>query len=362
MHGSATHARPTMRPAALGWLSEALSPYAGASIPLAYLALVATEGWVWLPALFFFIGVPALDLVLGKDLGPRRKRPGLAEAAAPVVLVGLYVVTLAVGLSAVAAEADPATLLGHAIGVGTVGAIAFAAMHELVHRRGRGNRLVARAGLLGTAFLHFEIEHLCSHHRFAATPQDTSTARYGESVYRFLFRCIPHGMRFAWRFEAERLRRRGRSGLHPTNRMLWFSGLPVALTVALGIFVGPAAAALYAAQAVIASVTLMTTAYIEHYGLLRPGEAGHPASGASEGHSWDCYLRASNAFTLRVQRHADHHIKPTRPYDQLEVHAGTLELPTGYPLLILAAFVPPVWRHLMHPRLAAARAVAPPEA
>jgi alkane 1-monooxygenase len=62
----------------------------------------------------------------------------------------------------------------------------------------------------------------------------------------------------------------------------------------------------------------------------------------------------NNAALFNMGRHSDHHRRMTRSYEALEPVAAAAELPSGYAGAMLAALVPPLWRHLMDPR---ARAV-----
>jgi alkane 1-monooxygenase len=64
----------------------------------------------------------------------------------------------------------------------------------------------------------------------------------------------------------------------------------------------------------------------------------------------------SIALLFQLQRHADHHANAGRRYQILRHLDGGPQLPAGYPVMILLALVPPLWRRVMDPRVDAARA------
>jgi alkane 1-monooxygenase len=110
---------------------------------------------------------------------------------------------------------------------------------------------------------------------------------------------------------------------------------------------GRAGIVLFSIQALMAVLLLETVNYIEHYGLSRKkGER------VNTSHSWDNDAWLSNAFLFNLQRHADHHAHPERPYEALRPTASSPQLPCGYSALVVLALCPPLWRAVMHPRLA----------
>jgi alkane 1-monooxygenase len=294
-----------------------------------------------IPALLFFVGVPILDLMVGKDrenLQPELLDKPLTTILvfAPILYTLLYIASIVISAWYVSTDAQWLTLAGCIMTMGTVASVGFSASHELIHKKGWWSKFWARAGLLSVAFMHFEIEHLCSHHRHACTEEDTSTGWYGESVYAYLKRSIPKGIVFSWRFEKHRLQRLGLSVWHPRNRMIWYAVLPVVVCTVFFIVFGWAGLLLYVAQATVGSLVLMIVAYIEHYGVLRVTNSNGKLSGA---------------LTFNVQRHADHHMKATKRYPLLQSHDTSIELPAGYQAMIMLALIPPLWRRVMHPLL-----------
>jgi alkane 1-monooxygenase len=112
---------------------------------------------------------------------------------------------------------------------------------------------------------------------------------------------------------------------------------------------------LFFLQAGVAVFMLETTAYIEHYGLLRNKRPDGKYEPMGPSNSWDCYGRFSNYLVFQLQRHADHHSFPSKAFPRLQTSAQAQKLPVGYPLLIGMAMVPPFWRRIMDTRVEAAR-------
>jgi alkane 1-monooxygenase len=56
---------------------------------------------------------------------------------------------------------------------------------------------------------------------------------------------------------------------------------------------------------------------------------------------------------LNLQRHSDHHTNPDKRYQSLRSRPEAPQLPTGYAAMILIAWVPPLWRKVMDPRVLA---------
>jgi hypothetical protein len=83
--------------------------------------------------------------------------------------------------------------------------------------------------------------------------------------------------------------------------------------------------------------------YIEHYGLVRRMLADGRYERPAARHAWDAYEWLSNCFLVHLQRHADHHLNPMRPYAALQPQEESPKLPMGYPGMVPLAFLPPLW-------------------
>ena len=126
---------------------------------------------------------------------------------------------------------------------------------------------------------------------------------------------------------------------------------------------GWAGIGLYLAHAFIAILSLEQVNYMEHYGLVRKhlGDGRYERTGAH--HSWNASHRTTNYLMINLQRHSDHHVKPTRRFPLLK-HYGEHEapqLPFGYPLMAAMSFNPYLWRRVMNPRVRRWRSMYYPE-
>ena len=129
------------------------------------------------------------------------------------------------------------------------------------------------------------------------------------------------------------------------------------MLVLAGLIGGWSGVALFLLQAGVAIWQLELVNYVEHYGLTRK----HLGDGRYERvlprHSWNASQKASNWLLINLQRHSDHHYKPNRRFPLLQHHASDTapQLPYGYPVMTVAAMIPPLWRRVMNPRVRAWR-------
>jgi len=246
--------------------------------------------------------------------------------------------------------------LGLAFSVAMVGGIAINTAHELGHKRKEYERWLSKVALAQTGYGHFFIEHNRGHHVRVATPEDPASSRLGESFYEFLPRTVAGSLTSAIHLEKVRLGRAGKSFWNPDNDILNAWAMTVilfgGLTVAFGIEVLP----WLIVQAIVGFSLLEVVNYLEHYGLLRQKEV----KGGKERyerclpeHSWNSNNVASNVFLYHLQRHSDHHANPVRRYQALRHYDEVPELPSGYATMIVMAYVTPLWRRIMDPKVLA---------
>lgn len=244
--------------------------------------------------------------------------------------------------------------IGLFFGVGVVtGTVGINYSHELMHQKSRLERWLGDLLLATVLYSHFRSEHLRVHHLWVGTPRDAVTARYNEGFHRFFPRVLLECPVSAWRAEAAMLRRRGLPLWHRSNPFWRYGALQLAmlgLAYALGGWEG---IALFLFQAFVAVWQLELVNYIEHYGLTRR----HLGEGRYEHvlprHSWNAAHKVSNWLLINLQRHSDHHYKPDRRFPLLQNHApeDAPQLPHGYPVMTMAAMLPPLWRRVMNPRV-----------
>ena len=90
-----------------------------------------------------------------------------------------------------------------------IGALNMVAGHELIHKRKLVHKIIGNLAYSKFLYSHFIIQHIKSHHKKVATPDDPSTARKGESIWAFYWRAIPEGYVEVWELEKQRLLKEG---------------------------------------------------------------------------------------------------------------------------------------------------------
>jgi alkane 1-monooxygenase len=341
------------------WLVSLLLPM----LPLASLLVwhaTASEWWLWLTPAVVYGLVPLLDQLLGEDpnnppeaLVPALERDPWYRWLAWLAVPAVWLTVIAAAWVAVRGGLGAVGWLGLAVSAGWTSAAGINAGHELGHKKSRLERWLARFALAPACYGHFVVEHVRGHHRDVATPEDPASARFGESYYRFMLREIPGAFRRAWRLERERLAALGRPALDPGNENLQAWSLSLVFWAALVAWLGPAVLAFMLLQSALAYSLLSAANYVEHYGLLRARGADGRYERPAPRHSWNSNRVVSNLMLYQLQRHADHHAWPARRYQCLRHFDEAPQLPTGYFGMFLVALLPPLWRHIMDPRVLA---------
>ncbi|MGX9853960.1 alkane 1-monooxygenase [Limimaricola variabilis] len=355
----------TTLPAARASLLAALPYWVSLlTLPLAALAALWGGWWVLLLPAFAWLLFDILDLVGGLDTSnPDPETPDTAlfwHRLLTMIWVPAQA-AMTFGLIAYATRAGHLggwEKIGLFVGQGVIsGAVGIVYAHELLHQRDRVERWFGDILLAMVLWSPFRSHHLRVHHLHVGTPADVVTARYNEGFHRHFFRVLWRMPRDAWRAEARLLARKGltmRSRKNPFWRYAMLQAVMLALALALGGFEG---LALFALQAFVAIWQLELVNYIEHYGLTRKHLGEGRYDHVQPRHSWNAEHRASNRLLINLQRHSDHHYKPDRRYPLLQTYPENEapQLPQGYPIMGVAALIPPVWRRMMNPRVRAWR-------
>jgi alkane 1-monooxygenase len=336
-------------------------PYGLTLLPWAAGALAA-RGWhadacAWLTLFVIFGVLPLLDRLLGLD--PANLDALQAKAAEErryfriMTMLALPAWLAVLAWSAWQFASLPLGAggeLGWILSTGILGGVlAINPAHELIHKATRLERTIGGILLTCVGYHGFKIEHIRGHHVHVATPDDASSARLGESAYRFVPRALVRNVRKAWQFEAARLRRAGRSPFSLRNEMTCWTLLWLALLAAFTAWLGIAGAVFFVAQGLAAAATLEVINYVEHYGLSRREIAPGRYERVTHLHSWNASQRLSNWLLFNLQRHSDHHAHAWRRYQTLLHHDDSPQLPAGYATMFVLALVPPLWRHVMDP-------------
>jgi len=324
---------------------------------------VAMTGWSvfwWIGPLASFGLVPFVDYAIGKDASnPPESAVGWLESDrfyrwCVYLFVPLQLASLVFACWMWAyGDLSAFDKLGLAFTVAMVAGISINTAHELGHKRSAHERWLSKLALAQTGYGHFFVEHNRGHHVRVATPEDPASARLGESFWAFLPRTVFGSFRSAIELERARLARAGRGFFSPRNELLNAWAFSAALFGGLVAVFGIGIAPWLAVQAVVGFSLLEVVNYIEHYGLLRRQTADGRIERCRPEHSWNSNDIASNLFLYHLQRHSDHHANPTRRFQALRHFDGLPELPSGYAGMILLAYLPPLWRRVMDPRVVA---------
>jgi alkane 1-monooxygenase len=342
------------------WWFSLLVPF---SIGLGPLLMQWTEQayTLWWPFVFLYVAVPLLDAMLGEDRSnpPEWAVPQLE--ADPFYRYLTYALVPVLWGSFVFAVWFVATreLVWHAqlamvLNAGIVGGFAINLGHELGHKHNRLEKTLALLALAPSGYGHFSAEHNRGHHTEVATPEDTASARMGESIWRFLWREMPGGAKRAWQFESQRLQDKGWSTWSLHNQIVQGLVLTSMLWLALCLWLGVGVLPFLLAVAAWTNFQLTSANYVEHYGLLRVKQADGQYERCQPCHSWNSNHVISNWILFHLQRHADHHAHASRRYQALRHFADAPQLPSGYSGMFLLAYVPSLWFAVMNPRLLAA--------
>lgn len=243
--------------------------------------------------------------------------------------------------------------IGLAISIGCVAGIGINTAHELGHKKDDLERWLSKITLAQSFYGHFYIEHNRGHHVRVATPEDPASSRFGESFWTFLPRSVWGSLRSSWSLEKARLDRLGKKPWTIRNDVLHSWLMSVVLFGVLVAVFGLSVLPFLVLQAVFGFCLLETVNYLEHYGLKRRRlDSGRYERAAPE-HSWNSDHICTNIFLYHLQRHSDHHANPTRRYQTLRSMDGAPNLPSGYASMIMLAYVPPLWRKVMDPKVLA---------
>jgi len=257
-----------------------------------------------------------------------------------------------------AAHLDGGEKVALFFGMGVVsGTIGITYAHELMHQTSRLERWLADLLLSMVLYSHFRSEHLRVHHIHVGTPRDPVTARYNEGFHRFFPRVLRQCPQSAWKAEAAMLARRGLKWSHRSNPFWRYAALQAGMLLLALMLGGWVGLGLFLVQAFTAIWQLELVNYIEHYGLTRRHLGAGKYEHVLPRHSWNAEHRASNWLLINLQRHSDHHYKPDRRFPLLQTYPDTEapQLPYGYPLMTMAAMMPPVWKRVMNRRVKAWR-------
>jgi alkane 1-monooxygenase len=323
-----------------------------------------STGWmVWCPLIFAWVIVPALELFIRPDpsnMSAAEEELARKNRAYDILLYSVAVLQYFALYTFLDTITDPRLgwydIAGRIWVMGLLcGTFGINVGHELGHRANRYERVIAKALLLSSLYMHFFVEHNKGHHRRVATPEDPSSARTGEWIYLFYFRTIILSYFSAWRISNEEAKKKGRQILSLSNEMVLYHLIQFAFVAAIFFFFGWQALACFFAAALIGILLLETVNYIEHYGLRRRKLEDGKYERAMPAHSWNSDHVIGRLMLFELSRHSDHHYLASRKYQLLRHHDDSPQMPTGYPGMMLLSLLPPLWFLVMNKRLKRSR-------
>lgn len=339
------------------WILSTVVPGC-ALLPTQLVAWTGQTLFWWIGPILVFVVIPVLDVTVGCDgssprdedyeaLSNDRYYRWCTYLFLPFQFTGLAVA----GYLWAGSELTLLDKLGLTVTLGVVSGVGINAAHELGHRAEHLERRLAKVALAQSGYGHFVVEHNRGHHVRVATPEDSASARFGESLWAFIPRSVVGGFRSALTLERERLARKGHGWFNRDNQILQAWSMSIVLFGSMILVFGVGILPFLALQAAIGIGLLETVNYLEHYGLLRARRADGRYERCSPRHSWNSDRLVTNVFLLHLQRHSDHHANPGRRYQTLRSSEQAPQLPFGYATMVLLAAVPPLWRKVMDPRV-----------
>jgi len=321
----------------------------------ALIAAGAVWGGVWaIAGLFWMTALTAsLDQLIARTLNtvegdefPSADRLSMSLALAHFTLWLLVVAALS-GWTGLATWEKFVTFAATGLFMGQV---SNSNAHELIHRPGRWMRRAGRWIYISVLFGHHLSAHTLVHHVHVGTRKDPSTARRGESFYRFFARAWKGGFRDGLRAENRRFPQSGRPWWrHPYYAYVVGAVLALITAALIGGVTGIIIALCLSG---FAQTQLMLSDYVQHYGLSRNTLANGKTEPVGSRHSWNAPHLMSSALMLNAPRHSDHHAHPSRAFPALRLSDDMPMLPRSLPVMACVALYPRLWRRVMDHRAA----------
>ena len=331
----------------------------------------STTGWqIWMPLIWAWVIIPLAELFIKPipaNMGIAEEELAKKDKTYDILLYLIVILQYSLLIKFCIAMMQDAGVMTWQDITGRIwvmgllcGTFGINVGHELGHRVNKFEQTLAKALLLTSLYMHFFTEHNKGHHKRVATPEDPSSARYGEPVYTFYFRTIIFSYISAWYIANDETRKKarlndtvgqGKPAFSLYNEMVQFTLIQIAF-LGLIFFVFSWLITLYfIAAAFIGILLLETVNYIEHYGLQRrlSGEGKYERTLPS--HSWNSNHVIGRLMLFELSRHSDHHYLASRKYQVLRHHDDSPQMPTGYPGMMILSLFPPAWFYIMNRRI-----------
>ena len=284
----------------------------------------SVTGWeIWMPLVWAWVIIPIAELLIKpvpvnmSDIQEElAKKDRTYDFLLYLIVILQYLLLIKFLL---AMKEDTMTWLDIAGRIGVMGLLCgtfgINAGHELGHRVNKFEQTLAKALLLTSLYMHFFTEHNKGHHKRVATPEDPSSARYGEPVYTFYFRTIIFSYLSAWHIANDEMRKKDKKAFSLQNEMVQFLLIQTAFLVLI-FFVFSWLVMLYFIAAAFMGILLLETVnYIEHYGLQRKatgeGKYERAMQGACRSRPTDPCGRGPTPWKLRGHWAPGHPMSPS---------------------------------------------------
>ncbi len=317
-------------------------------------------GWeVWMPLIYAWVIIPLMELFIKPDarnMDATEEELARADKTYDFLLYLVVILQYAALIRFLYAmrgdEMSWLDIIGRTWVMGMLcGVFGINVGHELGHRVNKFEQTLAKMLLLTSQYMHFYVEHNKGHHKRVATPEDPSSARYGEWIYAFYFRTVIFSYINAWKIAAKEVRKKGKPILSLYNEMIQYTIIQLAFVAAIFFVFGWMVTLYYLAAAAIGIILLETVNYIEHYGLQRKPIADGKYERAMPAHSWNSDHVVGRLMLFELSRHSDHHYLASRKYQVLRHHDDSPQMPTGYPGMMILSLLPPAWFYVMNRRI-----------
>lgn len=327
---------------------------------ISILSFYRTGIYVWLPIFYSFGLIPILELFLKND--PKNMSKAEEEMANAnrwydymlYLILPMQFLALCLFLESFnQVDLGLNEILGRIAGMGLLcGIFGINVGHELGHRVNTVEKMMAKALLLSSLYMHFFIEHNKGHHKNVATSLDPASARLNEPVYLFYFRTIWYSYISAWQIANKETRKKSLSIFSWQNEMIQCQMIQLLFIALIGLYFGKTILIYFIFSALIGALLLETVNYIEHYGLARSQSETGKFERVMPHHSWNSDHSLGRIFLFELSRHSDHHYLASRKYQILRTFENAPQLPTGYPGSMLLSLVPPLWFKIMNKKIA----------
>ncbi len=317
----------------------------------------ATGYWVFLPVIYVFAIIPLLELLFRpnvSNLSLAEEEMAKEDRIYDVFLWCVVPVQLGFMIAFLLKMNKPNLTLmqqvGYTLSMGMMcGAMAINVGHELGHRTNKIEQFLAKILLTSSMYTHFFIEHNRGHHKRVGTLDDPATERFNEPLYVFWMRSIVFQYVDAWKLEFQRMKVINASKFSIKNQMVQISMVQLVLLFVLHLFFGWLGVFSFLLAAWVGILMLETVNYIEHYGLQRTQISEKRFERVQPHHSWNSNHMIGRLLLFELSRHSDHHFLADRKYQILRHHENSLQMPTGYPGMMVLSFIPPLFFKVVNP-------------